>query len=398
MRAGSKQLIREINQALVIDAVRRERSVSRTEIAAITGLSAPTISGITNELIERGLLYEAATGESAGGRKPILLRLNAGAGFVLGVKVTEHEAIGVLTDLDADIVGRARTKLAGRSEDDVVDAIARLAARLAKRAEGRPVHGIGVGLAGVVDRRAGTVRHATYFDWRNVDVAGHVAERTGLPTVVDNDINALVANEHLFRHGRDVDDLLVISLGRGIGLGMVLDGRIHRGALGGAGEFGHVTIDPSGPACACGKRGCLEAIVADPALERRLSEAGSSLTLRTALASSPDDAPLEFDVFIDAAAVLGRAISDLVNVLNPGRIVLTGEGVGLVEATGDALSDSLRESVFDGLADDLEIVVQPWKDEDWARGAAAVLLGDLFQPSFRRDDALRPTLAVSTPG
>ncbi|MEQ9161788.1 MAG: helix-turn-helix domain-containing protein, partial [Ilumatobacter fluminis] len=101
MRAGSKQLIREINQALVIDAVRRERSVSRTEIASMTGLSAPTISGITNELIERGLLYEAATGESAGGRKPILLRLNAGAGFVLGVKVTEREAIGVLTDLDA---------------------------------------------------------------------------------------------------------------------------------------------------------------------------------------------------------------------------------------------------------------------------------------------------------
>ena len=272
VRAGSKELIREINQALVLNTVRRQRSVSRTDIAGLTGLSPPTISGITNELIERGLLFEASIGESAGGRKPILLSLNAAAGYVVGIKLTETQAVGVLADLDANVEARHSTKLSARSEEHVVAAVARIAKRLAERAHGRPVLGIGVGLAGVIDRDAGIVRHATYLDWRNADFAEHLRRRTGLPVVIDNDINALVANERWFRHGRDVNNLLVVSLGRGVGLGMVLDGRIYRGAIGGAGEFGHVTIDPDGPTCDCGKRGCLEAFVADPALERAASD------------------------------------------------------------------------------------------------------------------------------
>lgn len=395
MRAGSKHLIREINQSLVLDAVRREGSISRTDIAALTGLSAPTVSGIASELIDRGLLFEASTGQSAGGRKPILLELNAGAGFVIGAKVTEHEAIGVLTDLNAGVVARGRTRLSGQASHEVIDAMERLVQRLAKRAAGRPVHGIGVGLAGVVDRRVGIVRHATYFEWRNVMLAEELAVGTGFPVVIDNDINALVANELWFRHGRDVDDLLVISLGRGIGLGMVLEGRIHRGALGGAGEFGHVTVEPDGPPCACGKRGCLEAVVADPALLRRLDAVGAGRDgLPAALdrAAAAPEGP-ERAVFASAARTLGRAIADLVNVLNPERIVLTGEGVRLAEVAGDELRAGLAEHVFDGLADELELVVQPWEDEDWARGAAAVLLGELFQPSLRRADDDRVSFA-----
>jgi predicted NBD/HSP70 family sugar kinase len=396
VRAGSKELIREINQALVLNTVRRQRSVSRTDIAGLTGLSPPTISGITNELIERGLLFEASIGESAGGRKPILLSLNAAAGYVVGIKLTETQAVGVLADLDANVEARHSTKLSAKSEDYVVAAVTRLAKRLAERAHGRPVLGIGVGLAGVIDRHAGIVRHATYLDWRNADFATHLRRRTGLPVVIDNDINALVANERWFRHGRDVNNLLVVSVGRGVGLGMVLDGRIYRGAIGGAGEFGHVTIDPEGPACDCGKRGCLEAFVADPALERAASEvAGRPLTLDEALhiARADPTSPL-VEVFHNAARTLGRAVSDLVNILNPDRIVLTGEGIRAADLILDTFTTTLNICAFDGLTDDLEVLVEPWDDEAWARGAASVLLGELFQPEMRRVEDGRPSLTV----
>lgn len=394
VRTGSKQLIREINQALVLGAVRREGSISRTDIATVTGLSAPTVSGITSELIERGLLFEASTGASAGGRRPILLELNASAGFAIGAKVTDREVIGVLTDLNAWVVARATVQLAGTTAQDVVDAVAKLSSRLARKAAGSPVYGVGIGLAGVIDRRAGTVRHATYFEWRSVDLAGLVSARTGLSVVIDNDINALVANERWFRHGRDIENLLVVSLGRGVGLGMVLDGRVYRGSIGGAGEFGHVNVDPQGAVCACGKRGCLEALIADPALEGQLAAAGCG-PLRDAYqrAMSAPDGP-EAAILSAAARTLGRALANLVNVLNPDRIVLTGEGVRLVEVTGEQLRASIAEHIFDGLSDELEIVVQPWDDEDWARGAAAVLLGELFQPALRRIDEEGPSLAV----
>lgn len=395
VRTGSKQLIREINQALVLDVVRRQGSASRTDIAALTGLSPPTVSGITGELIERGFLYEAATGESAGGRRPILLSLNAAAGYVIGAKVTEHEVIGVLTDLEARIVAQSRVALRARDHRAVVNAIGRLASRLSAKANGAPVYGIGVGLAGVVDRASGKVRHATYLTWHDVDLASELAERTGLFVVVDNDINALVANELWFRHGRDIANLLVISLGRGVGLGMVLGGDIHRGAVGGAGEFGHVTIDPDGPACPCGKSGCLEAYVSDPALERQLRENGAVHDLPAAFeAAAADPSGPEATILARAATTLGRAVADLVNVLNPNRIVFTGEGARLIDGTGAATLDALQQFVFDGLGDELEIVVEAWDDTDWARGAAAVVLGDLFQPPLRRGDVKRPSLAA----
>jgi predicted NBD/HSP70 family sugar kinase len=305
---------------------------------------------------------------------------------VIGIKVTETRVIAVLTDLNARIVERA---VATVTQEDVGTAVRTVAAVVKKlKAKASPVYGVGVGLAGVIDRASGVVRHGTYSDWHDVDLAALLEKRTGLPVVVDNDVNTLVASEQWFGAGRGVADVAVVSIGRGVGLGMVLDGRLYRGAGGGAGEFGHTKVVADGPLCDCGGRGCLEALIGEPAI---LAATGSS-TIEQAVERARAGDPTAQKVFDQVGRTLGTAVGNLVNLLNPKLIVLAGEGTRASDLFLPGFDEALHEAVFDGLQRELEIVVDDWDDEAWAQGAAGLFLGELFQPNLRPDEADRPSL------
>jgi predicted NBD/HSP70 family sugar kinase len=398
VKAGSKRLIREINEALVLDAVRTHEHRSRSDIAADTGLSAPTVSGITADLIDRNLLYEHSTGESAGGRRPVLLALNACAGYVVGAKVTESAVVVVLTDLAATVAHRRRRTLRSTSVDHVVGLVAEITDDLRSKVPDAPVYGLGIGTAGVVDSVNGIVHHGTYANWRDVPLGDLLRARTGLATIVDNDVNALAVSEHWFGAGKGVENLLVVSLGRGIGLGLILDGRLYRGAGGGAGEFGHVKVAGSTTPCACGALGCLEADVADPALEARLRElTGEPMTTSAGAAAARRGDDRCRRVFAEAGAQLGLAIGSLVNVLDPELIVLSGEGSHAADLMLESITTALHAATFNGLTDRVELVVEPWDDEAWARGAASLVLAEMFQPALRPNDGVvRPSLASTS--
>lgn len=395
MRAGSKHLIREINQTIVLNAIRTNGALSRTAVAQRTSLSLPTISDITASLIEAGLLYEQSTGLSTGGRRPVLLALNPQAGYAIGVKLTEQGLTAVLTDLDATIVARHDVPLTGHEPKQIATTVGVAVRALVPAANGRPVFGVGVGMAGVIDRERDLVRHATYFGWHDLPFAQLLEHELDLPVVVDNDVNALTAAEQWFGSGRGVSDFLVISIGRGVGLGMVLDGRLYRGSRGGAGEFGHTAVVPDGPLCACGKRGCLEALIGDGALAQRASAAlGTPVSIYEALRIALGGDALLSGIFAAAGRTLGLAVANLVNVLNPALVIISGEGLRAGSLVADPFQQALREHCFDGLADELRVVSEPWGDEAWARGAASLLLGELFQPALRRGDEERPSLVM----
>jgi predicted NBD/HSP70 family sugar kinase len=392
MRAGSKALIREINAALVLGALRAEPLQSRTDLAKRTGLSLPTVSEIVAELLATGIVEERATGRSGGGRRPVLLAIKPDAGHVIGIKLTETHVIAVLTDLAATIVERQVTTVDRTTVDAVVAAVVGAVEHLRTRAG--HVYGVGIGMAGVIDRASGLVRHATYSDWHDVDLAGLVESRVGLPVVVDNDVNTLVANEKWFGAGRGVDDVLVVSIGRGVGLGLVLDGRLYRGAAGGAGEFGHTKV-ADGPDCACGGRGCLEALIGEPALRANASAVlGRTVGLDEAADLARAGDPALRAVFTTAGRLLGTAVGNLVNLLNPKLVVLAGEGTRVSDLFRADFDLALSVAVFDGLQRELEIVVDTWDDEAWAQGAAGLFLGELFQPNLRPDEAGRPSLTA----
>jgi predicted NBD/HSP70 family sugar kinase len=400
VKAGSKRLIREINEAIILDAVRTHGYRARSDIAADTGLSAPTVSGITADLIDRNLLYEHSTGESGGGRRPVMLALNAAAGYVIGIKVTETAVIAVLTDLAATVVQRRQRKLRSTEVDHVVRLIAQVTEDLRAKIPDAHVYGIGIGTAGVIDSIHGIVHHGTYAHWRDTPLADLVHRATGLPTIIDNDVNALAVSEHWFGVGKGVANLLVVSLGRGVGLGLILDGRLYRGAHGGAGELGHVKVANDTTSCACGSTGCLEAVVGDPALEAAFERISGHPTSTTDAAQvARTGSKPHRDVFARAGDQLGRAIANLVNILNPELIVLSGEGSHAADLIVPSLTEALQAHTFNGLTDDIHLVVEPWDDEAWARGAASLVLAEMFQPALRPPDGIeRPTLALSPTG
>ena len=400
LHRGNRDLIREINRNLVLNLIKSHGPISRTDIARLSSLSLATVSGITADFIASGLVHEMGEGESTGGRRPVLLRLNYRAGFVVGVKLMEQAVASALTDLDAQVLHHRVTPLEDqRSLATVQEVIAAAveASIATLEVERQRVLGIGIGLAGVVDGETGVCRYSPFFGWRNVQFARPLADHLGLPVYLENDVNTLTIAEQWFGYGHGVDHFVVVTVGRGIGAGIVVNGQFYRGALGGAGEFGHITLMTNGPPCDCGKRGCLETLASDPAVVRQalvaitlrertaLAEV-EPLTLEAIVAAAEAGDELARRLLADSGRWLGMGIATLVNILNPQLVIVGGEGVRAGEWRFGSMREAIREHAFDGLADDLDIVIEPAGDETWARGAACVVLGELFKPPVHKGE------------
>ncbi|HLB49274.1 MAG TPA: ROK family transcriptional regulator [Anaerolineales bacterium] len=390
---GNRDFSRALNRSTVLTMIKTHGPIARAEVARRTGLSAATVTAITAELIAEDLVFEKATGDSRGGRRPILLALNPRGGYVVGLKLTEKEAIGALTDLEATVIAKRNRPLAGRTPEKAVETLADTIEALVADSgiRKKQLLGVGVGLAGIVDADRGLLRQSPYFGWRDVPLRDMLKARVRVPVHIDNDVNTLTLTEKWFGAGQRVDHFLTITVGRGVGLGIVVNGQFYRGAIGGAGEFGHTVMDPDGPACDCGKRGCLEAYVGDPGLLRMASESvargaipGPVDSTDALLALAQNGNTAAQGVFARAGDVLGRGIANLINIFNPQCILISGEGA----QAGDLLFGPMRESVarhvMPGLAGSTEIQIDPWGDDAWARGAASLVLRELFESPMHR--------------
>jgi predicted NBD/HSP70 family sugar kinase len=394
--------MRDINRNLVLNIIKRRGPVARADVARESNLSPATVTGIVAELIESGLVHEMGAGESTGGRRPVLLRINYQAGYVVGLKLTEGLIHSAVTDLDAQVLFHDVAPLPA----DPGDAEGVLQATIGAIKHAMDASGIaserflgaGIGLAGVVDGRRGLVRYSPYFGWHDYAFAQPISGALGLPVHLENDVNTLTIAEQWFGYGHGRDHFAVVTVGRGVGAGLVFNGQFYRGALGGAGEFGHITLRDGGPLCACGKRGCLEALAADPAVLREVQDglaageasslAGDAvLTMEGIVAAADGGDALARRALADAGHWLGIGLANLVNLLNPELIILGGEGLSAGEWRLGPMREALREHVFNGLADSLEIVVEPSGDEAWARGAACVVLRELFESPMHREEA-----------
>lgn len=380
---ADRPLVRGINRASILARIRVEGPVTRSAIARATGVSTVTVRAITAELLSYGLIEETDGTPSGRGRPAGLLQLVPSSFHAVGIKLMEGHLVGAVTDLHAAPIAELDWPLEGRSPEDVVEGAARLVERLHEQAgaDRSRLLGVGIGMAGVVDGAEGVCRHSPFFGWRDVPVAAMASKRIGAPVLVENDVNTLALAERWFGAGHDVDDFLLVTVGRGIGLGIVSEGRLHRGARGGAGEFGHTVVDSSNTPCACGNVGCLEASVAEPALldAARILRGGDGRpqTIDELYALALAEPKLEV-LLRQAGSMLGRGLTNLVNVLAPSLVILSGEGV----RAGDMLIDAAREElglrVSPGLRDSFRLVVEPLPDAAWARGAASLVLGEIF--------------------
>ena len=386
--------LRAHNTALLLRAIWAEEGVSRAELARRSGLSRATVSDIVGAFVARGVVSEAEVAPSSGGRPPIRLQFEDGWRHLVGVELGASHLYGVRTDLRGRVL--ARFSATPDVEGDPTGTLAALdegiRELLAFDAE-TPVIGLGLGVPSPVRRaEAGRLAPHLFPRWEAVDLVARLSAAHDLPVHLDNDANLGALAEHWWGAGRGLADLAYIKLATGVGAGILIGGAIHRGATGIAGEIGHTTIDPTGPRCRCGLQGCLEAYVGVASLLARAEQPGEGdrpawasprPTVQALIAAAQGGDPTARALVGSAGTWLGIAIANLLNLVNPGRVILGGR---LTEA-GPLLVDPLRaalerRALWTSVAG-ADVVTSALGDDAVALGAATLVLQDaLSDPTF----------------
>ncbi|MET9014282.1 ROK family transcriptional regulator [Streptomyces olivaceoviridis] len=349
--------------------------LSRTELARRLRLSQGSLTRLTKPLIESGLLVEAAeaggAGESRQGRPSQPLDIVAESRSFLGFKITADRVYGVVTTLRSDVTGRLDRPLTTHDPDAVAALLAEMATELAGR-HPAPA-GIGIGVGGRVRDRT-VVGESAFLGWRDVPLGTLVRERTGLPVVVENDVAALVEAETWFGAGRGLDRFAVLTIGAGIGYGLVLGGSRVPYDEEDRGFGRHWIIDPYGPLTPEGARGSATSLLSIPSIRYQVRAAtGRDVGYEEILAGAAADEPMASRVVGEAARALGTLVAQIANFAMPQKILLAGEGVGLMDVAGHTVRDTIRSHRHPLAAPvDLETKVSDF--HDWARGAAVLAI------------------------
>ncbi|MUG46268.1 ROK family transcriptional regulator [Paenibacillus woosongensis] len=346
---GDQQLIKKMNKTLVLDTIRQRQPLSRADIAATLGLNKATVSSLVSELIESQLVTEIGPGESSGGRKPTLLLFNRGAGYAIGIDIRVNDLFALLVDLEGNVIRERTVPLEDSSPDHALEQIRKMIHWLSKKAPESPygIVGIGIGVPGLVDEKSRIVS-APNLGWNNVAVQNLLISEFGENVHIDNEANAGAIGEKLYGAGRDAANLIYISIGVGIGSGMIVGGELYRGISNFSGEVGHMTVSENGPLCRCGNRGCWETLASEKALLDRAAqrwkdssaasdEEGLDRLLNLARAGDPD----ALSLLQETGNHLGVGLANLVNILNPELIVIGNR----LSMAGDLLQEPMLHTL-----------------------------------------------------
>ena len=348
---GTLGWLRERNRARVIGVLRMAGRTSQAEVARATGLSRTTVSSLVAELKESGLVFEVDMVEGRapdqrGGRPGVLLVLQDSSKAVVGIDFGHSHVQVAVADLAHKVLAERIEKLdVDHQAAEALDAAARMVEEVLAEANLRRAAVVcaGIGIPGPVDRARGTVGSATILPgWLGLRIAGEMERRLGLPVEIENDANCGALAELTWGAGRDCSNFAYIKAATGIGAGLIVDGRLLRGASGTAGEIGHTTLDESGALCYCGNRGCLETVASGPAILELVGQGHpGALTLDQVIELAAQGDVRCHRAISDAGREIGVAVAGLCNLINPERVIVGG----LLSRAGDVLLQPLRDSI-----------------------------------------------------
>ncbi len=402
MKTGDSDLIKQINKHRILSAFRPNNSLARIEIANITNLSPATVTVLTQELLDAGLLLErqvAAAGPARPrGRPRVALGLNPDAAYVVGAKISMHQVAVSITNFVGEVLHEDTSLVrVNRQPPEVVADLMEELVSKAAASLGLPLarlSGLGIGLPGFIDSVAGVCHWSPVFGAKAIPFSAMMRQRLNLPVFVDNDANLVTLAEQWFGRGRGLSDFLVVSIEHGVGMGAVIGGELYRGHRGFGSEFGHTKIQRNGALCRCGQRGCVEAYVADYAIVR---EAGAFMsipdlsdpvelrrTMVELIAKTRAKEPSLQPLFDRAGEALGVGVANLINLFNPPLVILSGSGVQAFDLLESRFFQSLKSNALSVEQQDTAVVIGSWDDGVWARGAAALVLQSLYQAPLAR--------------
>ncbi|WP_308638310.1 ROK family transcriptional regulator [Paenibacillus silvisoli] len=322
-KTGDLALVKKINTAIVLEAVLRHAPLSRAQISERTGLNKATVSNLVQDLIDRHLVLDIGQGESSGGRKPYLLMFHARAGYAIGIDLGVNYIRGILTDLEGTVIEELERTLDQHESETV--ALERLTACIQELKDAMPespygLVGIGVGVPGIVNDE-GTLLFAPNLSWSIIPLRAILEERFGVPAMIDNEANAGAQGEQKYGAGRGIANQIYVSVGIGIGTGIILNKELYKGTAGFSGELGHLSIEAGGQPCRCGNRGCWELYASENALLTQASPFGyRDLDALLRAAEQGDEKVIA--MFHRIGERLGTGIANIVNVFNPDVVII----------------------------------------------------------------------------
>lgn len=359
----------------VVSALITEGSMSRADLARHTGLTTAGVAKVVNPLSQAGYVREVGPTLSGSlGRPASLVEICGDSAYVVGIKLTGTEVLGVLVDLSGHTRATEGRTLGSHGVDEVVDAVADLTESLCREPSHRErLRHVGVGISGGVDPESGLVSYSHFLGWHGVRFAPLIQAKVGLPTLVDNDVRALTAGEHWFGAGAGRPSFAMVTVGAGIGCALSVQGQVLAGVHGVSGELGHLPIAGDRP-CHCGAVGCLETVASTPSILREVSAAvGTDVTdLDAAIAWARRDERAEA-VFREMGHALGLGIASVVNLFGPQCVLLSGEGLAALDLFREPMRAGFVEQAY-GQAIHSELIVRPLTFEAWAHGAATLAL------------------------
>ncbi len=388
MKKATHQDTKRHNARLVLKTIYDEGTISRVDIAQRTQLTRPTVSELVAELVEAGLIEEVGTAPSIGGKPPILLEVLKNSRCLLSVDLANNAFRGALINLRGEIEHQVTLPERDGEGDAALDRVYQLVETLIG-ATSCPILGIGIGTPGLMDARNGVVRSAVNLNWKDLPLKELLEARYKVPCHISNDSQVAALGEMTFGEGKDWSNLMVVKLGRGVGAGIVIDRHLHYGEGFGAGEIGHIVVQPDGDPCSCGRRGCLETLISHRAIlkQARALARRSRASLLNRLAASPDDMTIEtvlqayeageepvVAMIHDAAGHLGRALAYVVSALDIHHVVIAGSlarfGAGI---TGPA-QEELRGRILYALSEEVSVSVSSLGRDVVLLGSAALIL------------------------
>lgn len=360
-----------VTQAVALEVL-LNGPISRSEIARRLDLSQGSLTRLSTPLIQNGLLIELEERQDGrAGRPSLPLDVVIDSQHFIGLKLTGDQVVGVATDLRANVIASASVALTSRDPDEVAGVIKKLTEELAEFVPS--VTAMGVGIGGLVGDHT-VVISAPFLGWFNVPLGSILESLTGIPTVVENDVTAFTELEHWFGAGRGLDRFAVLTLGAGVGYGLVVHDKIVVDSDSGIGLVGHWPLDPYGAICPLGHRGCARSVLTQDAISGAVSTVlNRPVNYEEALDLADAGEPAARRVVDDAGRGLGRMLAAIANLTSTERIILGGEGVRLAEVASAAIQEGIHAD-RDPRAHKLELVTTSGDNTEWCRGAAVIAI------------------------
>ena len=341
---GSFELMKQLNVSAVLKVIRDNGSLSRADVAKITGLTPASVTNITKMLIEDEYLVECKVGQSSGGRPPIMLELNPNARYVIGISIGVGMIDVVITNLSAEIILKKSIEINEEryDYDFVFKELVKLINEVIEcsKIEKEKILGAGVALHGIVNARTGMSIYSPYYGWKEINIKEALENELNLGVYVDNDVRAMALGESWFGITKDISNFVTLNISNGIGAGIIINNKPYYGVDFSAGEIGHIVVEGDGDKCNCGNYGCLETVASNNNITKKaikLIKQGTNsvlkelkadinqLTIEDISEAAKLEDELAISIIKEAARYIGIAITNLINILNPTSIVVVGE-------------------------------------------------------------------------